>query len=102
MEQKFYPDWRQAVKYLPEGPQPIVLAETNKMKVVLVGLEPGQALPPHVAPTGVYHFLDGRGWMRVDGQRIAVSAGSTVVVPEGAARGVEAETRLAFLGCREA
>ncbi len=38
--------------------------------------------------------------MLVDGARVQVVAGSTVITPEGARRGVEAETRLAFLAAR--
>jgi quercetin dioxygenase-like cupin family protein len=95
-------DWQERVSFSAAGPQPYIFAETDKIKVVLVGLEPGQKLPPHPAPQGVYHFLAGNGWMIVDGQRVAVAAGSTVVVPNGASRGVEAETRLAFIGSREA
>jgi quercetin dioxygenase-like cupin family protein len=94
------PDWREKVVYSAGGPQPQVLLENEQMRVVLVGLEPGQKLPPHPAPLGVYHFLDGSGWMRVDDQRIAVAAGATVIAPAGAARGIEAQTRLAFLGTR--
>ena len=48
----------------------------------------------------MYHFLSGTGWMLVDGERLRVEAGTTVVVPDGAARGVHAETRLAFLAAR--
>ena len=40
--------------------------------------------------------------MIVDGERLAIRPGATVVVPEGAVRGVEAETRLAFLGSQSA
>ena len=40
--------------------------------------------------------------MIVDGQRFAVTAGATLVVPQGAERGMEAETRLAFLATRVA
>ena len=67
-----------------------------------VGLEPGQALPVHPAPRGVFHFLEGSGWMTVAGERQPVSAGATVFVPAGAERGVEATTRLALLAVRVA
>jgi copper chaperone CopZ len=36
--------------------------------------------------------------MVVDGERMHVKPGATVIVPQGVRRGVEAETRLAFLG----
>lgn len=95
-----YSDYRQAIAYSAQGPQPQVWLETTALRAVLVGLEPGQSLPAHPAPAAVYHFLEGRGWMTVDGERLAVQAGTTVTVTDGARRGVEAETRLAFLGVR--
>ena len=98
----FYPNWKDKVVFSKEGPQPQTLIENEKFKVVLVGLEPGQRLPPHPAPAGVYSFLDGKGWMTVDSERYAVSAGAIVVAPENAKRGIEAETRLAFIGVRAA
>lgn len=78
------------------------LLEDDKIKVILAGLEPGQKIPVHPEAQAVYHFLEGTGWMTVDGERIAVSSGATVFTPAGAARGMEAETRLAFLAMRVA
>lgn len=93
-----YPDWRQTVRYSSDGPAATVLHESAELKVVLVGLEPGQQLPVHPAPAASFHFLDGTGTMTVDDERLEVRRGSTVVVPSGARRGVTAGTRLAFLG----
>jgi quercetin dioxygenase-like cupin family protein len=76
--------------------------ENDKFKVILAGLEPGQKIPPHPEAQAMYHFLEGAGAMIVDGERLAVEAGATVITPQGAVRGVEAETRLAFLAARVA
>lgn len=95
-----YPDYRPALVYSAQGPQPQVWLDTAGLRAVLVALEPGQALPPHPGPAAVYHFLEGRGWMLVGGERVPVQAGATVAVTDGERRGVEAETRLAFLGVR--
>jgi quercetin dioxygenase-like cupin family protein len=97
-----YPDWRDQVIFAPDGPRPHVLAEEGRLKVIVAGLQPGQRIPEHPEAAAVYHFLDGCGWMQVDGERIAVQAGSTVITPAGARRGVEAETALAFLAARAA
>ncbi|MBI5714802.1 MAG: 4Fe-4S binding protein [Chloroflexi bacterium] len=99
---ELYADWKQKIVYSKEGPQPQTLIENEKFKIVLVGLEPGQKLPPHPAPAGAYHFLDGKGWVTVGDERVTVSAGATVIAPENAKRGIEAETRLAFIGVRGA
>jgi quercetin dioxygenase-like cupin family protein len=92
--------WRDKVVFSAEGPKPQVLLESPRFRVVLVGLEAGQRIPPHPAPEAVYQVLDGSGTMLVGGERIAVEAGSLVVVPSGVARGFEATTRLAFAGSR--
>ncbi|KAA3644162.1 MAG: hypothetical protein DWQ07_18805 [Chloroflexi bacterium] len=98
MEPIFLTDWRQFVVFSIEGPHPKVLIETDTLKSVIVGLESGQQIPPHPAPTAVYHFLDGSGWMIVDEKRFPVQAGTTIVVPQGVQRGVEAKSKLSFLG----
>ncbi len=95
-----YPNWREKVIYSHEGPQPQVLMVNEKVKIILAGLEPGQKIPEHAETTAMYHFLDGNGWMLVDSERLAVGSGATVVMPEGTVRGMEAETRLAFLATR--
>ncbi len=99
---KLYPNWQEIIVFSAAGPKPQKLLETEALTAVLVGLEAGQKLPPHPAPAATYHFLAGSGWMIVDDSRLAVQAGATVVVPDGASRGVEAETQLAFLGVRAA
>jgi quercetin dioxygenase-like cupin family protein len=101
-EKRFIPDWREAVVYGEEGPQPQVLVDRGGFRVVLAGLRPGQRIPPHPEGLAVYHFLKGKGWMIVDGERNAVSAGATVIVPQGASRGMEADTELAFIASRVA
>jgi quercetin dioxygenase-like cupin family protein len=98
MNHVIIPNWREKVVFSPEGPQPQPLVVNSKLKSVLVGLEPGQKVPVHPAPTAVYHFLDGSGWMIVNNQRLPVQTGATIVVPKGMLRGIEAETQLSFLG----
>ena len=95
---RLYPNWKESVLFTTEGPGHQELIVTDTFRAVLVGLEAGQKIPPHPTSAAAYHFLEGSGAMIVDGERLAVEAGATVVVPSGAPRGVEAETRLAFLG----
>lgn len=92
------PDWRSTVSFSDSGPGVTLLHESSELKVVLVGLEPGQALPPHPGPAASFHFLDGDGVIIVDNEQISVSRGATVIVPSGAVRGVRATSRLVFLG----
>ena len=91
-------DWRDKIRYSPEGPQHHVLVDTGSYRSVLVGLEAGAKIPPHPSSDATYHVLQGSGWMLIDGERHPIQGGTTMVVPAGVERGMEAETRLAFLG----
>jgi quercetin dioxygenase-like cupin family protein len=95
-----YSDWKELVAYPEQGIQPYVLVETETFKSVIGGLAAGNAMPPHAEGPALFHFLEGSGQMIVGKERFAVHAGATVVVPDGARRGIEAETRLAFLAVR--
>ncbi len=96
----FVPNWRDRVIFSAGGPQPQVLHEDARIKVVVAGLEPGGQIPNHPAEAGVYHFLEGAGQMVVEEQTFDVQAGSTVIVPAGASRGMTASSRLAFVAVR--
>ena len=97
---KYFPDTQEKVVFSPEGVQPQTLFQQGEAKVLVGGLEAGQKIPAHPEGLAVYHFLEGRGWMLVDGERLAVAPGTTVITLEGAPRGMEAETRLIFLATR--
>jgi len=96
----FFPDWREKVTYGDKGPQIQVLSENDKVKVLVSGLGAGAKIASHPEGEGVYYFLEGRGWMIVDEERFPVREGAIVIVPAGSSRGVEAETRMAFLATR--
>jgi quercetin dioxygenase-like cupin family protein len=94
------PDWTRKVVFSEGGPQPQVLFDDGQLKVVLAGLQPGQTIPPHPEGRSVYHFLEGKGVMTIDDQPVEVGAGMTLVLADGTVRGMQAETRLAFLATR--
>lgn len=95
-----YPNWKETVVFGEDGPQPQMLMADEKVKVILGGLKPGQKIPNHAEAQAMYHFLEGTGWMTVDDEIMPVSAGSTIVMPNGTVRGMEAETQLVFLATR--
>ena len=95
-----YGNYAQEVRFNPDGPLPRVWLNTDALKVVLIGLEPGQQAGPHVAPPAVYHVLEGTGWATLGDTRSRISAGDTLVVEADTVRGIEAETRMVFLGAR--
>ncbi|MCC6190681.1 MAG: cupin domain-containing protein [Anaerolineales bacterium] len=88
------------VVFSPAGPQPQFLAQDDKLKVLVAGLEAGQSIPSHPESLAVYYFLEGSGLMQVDDETFPVAAGATVITAEGARRGIQAHTRLAFLAVR--
>ncbi len=94
---KLYSSWKNLVAYSSDGPKHTELMKTDAYNAVIVGLEASQRIAPHPAPEASYHFLDGTGWMIVDGERMPVEQGATLVVPARVPRGIEAETRLAVL-----
>ncbi|MAU12916.1 MAG: hypothetical protein CL607_24055 [Anaerolineaceae bacterium] len=100
MKSIFYPNWQEKVVFSTEGPQPQILVENEKLKVIIAGLEAGQKIPSHPEALAVYHFLEGTGWMTVDDEQHLVSSGAIVITPAGAKRGIEAETRLVFVATR--
>lgn len=101
MTQWLYPNWREQVVYGTPGPRPTTLFETDKFRAIVVGLEPGQKIPLHPEEAAaVFHFVEGTGWMQVGDERFQVQPGATVICPANAARGMEAETRLAFVATR--
>lgn len=91
-------DWRATAQFRADGPGVTLLHESAELKVVLVALQAGQALPVHPGPAASFHILDGDGVVVLDDEQIAVSAGATVVVPSGARRAVRAVTPVVFLG----
>ena len=62
-------DWRSTVRFGDAGPGVTVLHESSELKVVLVGLRAGQALPDHPGPAASFHFLDGQGRCRLTRSR---------------------------------
>jgi quercetin dioxygenase-like cupin family protein len=99
-QQVLYADWREVVVYSETGMQPQLLVEAEHYKAVIAGLAAGNSVPPHPEGPAIFHFLEGSGRVSVGEEIFAVHAGATVIVPDGAKRGIEAETQLAFLAVR--
>ncbi len=97
---KYYPDVKDKVVFSPQGTQPQPLFTEGELKIITAGLEAGQKIPIHPEGLGFYTFLEGKGVMVVDGERLPVGSGTSVVVLAGAERGIEAESRLIFVAAR--
>ena len=94
------PNWRDTVTFSAGNPEPQILAENEHHKVILAGLAAGSQIPAHPEGLATYHILEGAGWMSIDDRRVQIEAGATIITPDGASRGIEAETPLAFLAVR--
>ena len=100
MAYKYYPKPLEKIVFSPDGPQPQALFAEGQVKIIVVGLEAGQKIPVHPEGLSFFHFLDGRGVMTVDDERLPVGAGTVIITEEGTPRGIEAETQLKFMAVR--
>jgi mannose-6-phosphate isomerase-like protein (cupin superfamily) len=99
-ETVYLPNWQDQLDYLNGAVKSETIVESGAFKSLLARLDAGAKIPVHPEGLGVYYFLEGTGWITVDGERFSVGPGTIVITPAGANRGVEAETRLAFLASR--
>ncbi len=99
-ETQYFLDCKDSIQSSDEGPNPHTLFEKGKIKLIVAELKTGQSIPPHEESIGIYHFLEGEGVMTVDDVSYDVRQGSTIVVPNGAERGISAKADLSFMGTR--
>ncbi len=100
MSNIYFPDPKSKAVFAADGPKPQFLIDTPQFKALVVGLNAGQQIPVHPGKAAMYHFLEGEGLMTVDEETFAVKPGVTVITPSGAKRGMNARTRLVFLGSK--
>jgi quercetin dioxygenase-like cupin family protein len=92
-------DLGKLVKFSPKAHTKYVFFESTKLKAQVMGLEPGQQIPPCKMDHDIIFFvIQGQGKMIVDGQEEAVSESSWIFVPkEKETRSIKAETRMKVL-----
>ena len=98
--QIYFADTKAKAVFAVDGPKPQFLIDTPNFKALVVGLEAGGQIPAHPGEAAMYHFLEGEGLMTVDDEAFAIKPGVTVVAPSGAKRGMNAKTRVVFLGSK--
>ena len=95
---KFFPSYREAVAFEPQRFNPVVLAESEKTRVILACFEPGQFIPVHRPGVDLtLVVLEGKGQIVAGEQEARVGPGAVAFVPAGEARGIQAETRMMLL-----
>lgn len=98
--QIYFADTKSKAVFGEEGPQPQFLIDTPKFKTLVVGLEAGGHIPAHTDDVAMYHFLEGTGLITIGDESFEIKPGVTVIVPSGVKRGMNAKTRLVFLGSK--
>ena len=98
--QIYFADTKSKAVFAPDGPQPQFLINTPGFKTVVVGLEAGTQIPVHPDQAAMYHFLEGRGMMTIGDETFEIKPGVTVIAPGGVKRGINAKTRMIFLGSK--
>ncbi len=100
MPNNYFTDTKSKAVFAADGPKPRFLFETPNFKTLVVGLNAGQQIPVHPGEAAMYHFLEGEGLMTVDDETFDIKPGVTVITPSGAKRGMNAKTRVVFLGSK--
>ncbi|HRJ41740.1 MAG: cupin domain-containing protein [Caldilineaceae bacterium] len=86
------------IAFQPGRFNPVVLAETEYTKVILVCLEPGQFIPVHRPGVDLtLVVMEGKGQIVAGEDEQSVEPGAVAFVPAGEARGIKAETRLVLM-----
>jgi len=98
--QIYFADTKAKAVFSADDPKPQFIFDTPNFKALVVGLEAGGQIPAHPGEAAMYHFLEGEGLMSVGDEAFEIKPGVTVVVPNGVKRGMNAKTRVIFLGSK--
>ena len=88
----------QRATFRSEHFNPVPLAESERVKVLLVCLEPGQFIPVHQPGVDLaLVVLEGQGQIVAGNREESIGPGAIAFAPAGETRGLKAETRLIAL-----
>lgn len=94
----FVKPYQQAVSYRPESFNPVVIAQNERVKVILACFEPGQFIPVHRPGVDLtLVVLEGKAVLVAGDQEHQVGPGAVIFVPAGEARGIKAESHFIAL-----
>lgn len=96
--QIYFASAKSKVGVAADGPKPQFLMDTPQFKALVVGLEAGGQISVHPGEAAMYYFLKGTGLMTVSEESFEIKSGVAVLVPGGERRGMNAKTRVIFLG----
>jgi quercetin dioxygenase-like cupin family protein len=90
--------YQQAAAFRPDKFNPVVLAENERVKIILACFEPGQYIPVHQPGVDLTLIvMEGEGALVAGDQEKPINPGTIAFVPAGEARGIRAATRLTLM-----
>ena len=90
--------YRSTAAFRPERFNPIPIAQSERTRVLLVCLEPGQFIPVHTPGVDLtIAVLEGEGRLVVGDREETIAPGAIAFAPAGTTRGLKATTRLVVL-----
>lgn len=91
-------NFKNAAAFRPERFNPVVVGQSERVKVLLVCLEAGQFIPVHSPQVDMaLVVLEGEGMLIAGEREEAALPGVVAFVPAGENRGLKAQTRLVAL-----
>jgi quercetin dioxygenase-like cupin family protein len=92
--------YRSKIGFRPERFNPVIIAETERVRFLEICFEPGQFIPAHKPGVDLaLVVLEGEGELLAGERRETIRPGSIAFIPAGEARGIKALTRLILLNC---
>ena len=93
-----FASYKDSIAFNPARFNPVALAQSDKVRVLLVCLEPGQFIPVHQPGVDMLLLvLEGEGLAAVGKQDTKVGPGAVVFVKTGEVRGLKAQSRFVSL-----
>lgn len=90
--------YQEAAVFQPKKFNPVVIAESERLKVILACFEPGQFIPLHRPSVDLtLVVLEGEGILAAGKREERIGPGSVAFVPSGEDRGLKPETRMVAL-----
>jgi quercetin dioxygenase-like cupin family protein len=87
-----------AAAFRPDKFNPVVIAENERVKVILACFEPGQFIPVHQPGVDLtLVVMEGEGTIVAGEQEEPLRPGTIAFVPAGEARGIQAATGLTLM-----
>lgn len=91
-------NYREKVAFNPERFNPVVIAQNERVKVILVCLETGQFIPAHSPKVDLtLYVLEGKGTLIAGSKEENIRPGGIAFIPAGEKRGLKVQTRLVAL-----